>query len=113
MVAEWFGRAMTVPKYPEEEAECNAYKIEDLRAHISAGNPIRRNEGSRFAFQEHGDETWLFVDGQRYSCRETQTDLVRILCAGLIIDPEAFSQTQDNLQLLVHLLNRGSLYFPD
>jgi len=113
MLAEWFGRYMTVPKYQEAEMEVDAYGLEDARGYVSEGRWLARNEGSRFAFQEHGHEMRLFVDGRCYSCREAQADLVRKLCADLTIDPEAFSHTEDNLQLLVDLLNHESLYFPD
>jgi 50S ribosomal protein L16 3-hydroxylase len=113
LLAEWFGRYMTLPKYQEEVPDTEMFRFEDVRAHASAGKPLMRNEGSRFAFQEHGREIWLFVDGRRYPCREVQADLVRKLCADLTIDPEVFSHTEGNLQLLVDLLNHGSLYLPD
>jgi 50S ribosomal protein L16 3-hydroxylase len=113
LLAEWFGRFMTMPKYQEEETEVDTYRLEDVRAYASAGKLLTRNEGSRFAFQEHGRETWLFVDGRRYPCGEAQADLVRKLCADLTVDPETFSHIEDNLQLLVDLLNHGSLYLPD
>jgi len=113
MLAEWFGRYMTVPKYQEADMEVDAYGLEDVRGYVSEGRWLARNEGSRFAFQEHGRETRLFVDGRCYRCNEGQVDLVRKLCADLTIDPEAFSHTDLNLQLLVDLLNHGSLYLPD
>lgn len=113
LLAEWFGRYMTLPKYQEEGPDVEMYDLEDVRARVSAGKRLMRNEGSRFAFQEHGREIWLFVDGRRYQGSGVEADLVRILCANLILDPEAFSHMEGNLQLLVDLLNRGSLYFPE
>jgi 50S ribosomal protein L16 3-hydroxylase len=113
MLSEWFGRYMTMPKYQEEEADVGTYRLEDVRGYALAGKLFTRNEGSRFAFQEHGREIWLFVDGRRYPCREVKADLVKKLCADLTINPEAFSHTEGNLQLLVDLLNHGSLYLPN
>lgn len=113
MLAEWFGRFMTMPKYQEEETDVETYRLEDVRKYAAAGKWFTRNEGSRFAFQEHGREIRLFVDGRRYPCGEVQADLVRKLCADLSIEPEAFSHTEGNLQLLVDLLNHGSLYLPE
>jgi 50S ribosomal protein L16 3-hydroxylase len=113
MLAEWFGRFMTVPKYQEEETEVGTYRLEDARGYASAGKFLTRNEGSRFAFQEHGREIWLFVDGRHYTCGEAQSDLVRKLCADLTIDLGAVPHTEDMLSLLVDLLNHGSLYLPD
>jgi len=113
MLAEWFGRYMTVPKYQEAGMDVEVYGLEDVRGYVSAGRWLARNEGSRFAFQEDGRETRLFVDGRCYPCNEEQADLVRKLCADLTIDPKVFSHTGDNLQLLVDLLNHGSLYLPE
>jgi 50S ribosomal protein L16 3-hydroxylase len=113
LLAEWFGRFMTMPKYQEKEADGDTYQLEDVRTSVSAGRALRRNEGSRFAFQEHGREIWLFVDGRRYCCREAQAGLVKTLCAELTLIPEAFSHTEDNLQLVRDLLSQGSLYLQD
>jgi 50S ribosomal protein L16 3-hydroxylase len=113
MLAEWFGRFMTVPKYQEEETDVDTERLEDVRAYASAGRLLTRNEGSRFAFQEHGREIWLFVDGRRYICQKAQADLVKKLCAELTIDLGATPQTEDTLHLLVDLLNHGSLYLHD
>jgi 50S ribosomal protein L16 3-hydroxylase len=109
-LADWFGRYMTVPKYQQEETDVEPYGLKDVQAHASAGRLLNRNEGSRFAFEEHGPEIWLFVDGRRYSCPAEQAALVKTLCADLTIDSEAFSHIDGNLQLLVDLLNHGSLY---
>jgi 50S ribosomal protein L16 3-hydroxylase len=112
-LAEWFGRYMTTPKYEQEENIVETYSPNDIRAHAKAGKLLTRNEGSRFVFQEHGREIRLFVDGRRYFCHATQADLVKTLCADLTIDCRAFFHTEDNLQLLVDLLNHGSVYLPD
>jgi 50S ribosomal protein L16 3-hydroxylase len=113
MLAEWFGHYMTVPKFQQEETQVEAYFLEDVQAYASAGRLLTRKEGSRFAFQEHERETWLFVDGRIYLCPEGQADLVKKLCVDLTIDPKPFTQSEGNLQLLVDLLNRGSLYLSD
>lgn len=113
LLAEWFGRYMTLPKYQEEEADVEVSEVEKIRAHISAGTWLARNEGSRFAYQEHEHEVWLFVDGRRYVCPQGQADLVKKLCAGLTLNAEPFLHREGNLQLLADLLNHGSLYLPE
>jgi len=113
ILAEWFGRYMTEPKYRESETNSETYRLEDLRKHVSAGGILKRNEGSRFTFQEHGREFWLFVDGRCYHCPETQTDLVKKLCAERTLDPDMCLQTEGHLNLLLDLLNHGSLYLSD
>ena len=113
LLAEWFGRFVTAPKYPEDEPTTPIYRLEGLRAHILSGGRLVRNEGSRFAFQEHGNEVRLFVDGHCHHCQENQLELVQSLCAELTIDPGMYRQSDSQLQLLVDLLNQGSLYLSD
>jgi len=113
LLAEWFGRYMTSPKYPDEEREQDEYYFEDIRKHLTAGGKLIRNEGSRFAFQERGSELWLFVDGRCYRCSREQEDLVNFLCADRIFDPNLFMAIEEHLPLLIDLLNHGSLYVPD
>ncbi|GJL65987.1 MAG: cupin [Nitrospirales bacterium] len=113
LLAEWFGRFITAPKYPEEESEPEAYRLDDLRAHMANGGLLKRNEGSRMVFQERECEVALFVDGRHRRCSIAQVDLVKILCAKLTIDPCEYDQSDAALQLLVDLLNQGSLYLPN
>lgn len=112
-VAEWFGRSVTIPKYREEEPTQETYSLDDLRAHLSGGGVICRNEGSRFAFQEQETEIWLFVDGRFFRRSRTQADLIKILCAKREIGPEQLPKADEDLSLLLDLLNHGNLYFPD
>ncbi|GJL51652.1 MAG: cupin [Nitrospirales bacterium] len=112
LLAEWFGRFITAPKYPEEASEPEAYRLDDLRAHIANGGMLKRNEGTRMVFQERDRVRWLFVDGRRYECPADQKALVQALCTDLTINPGQYQQTEEHLQLLLDLLNRGSLYFP-
>jgi len=112
-MAEWFGRSMTNLKYQDENPVLDTYSLEDVRKHVSTGGMLIRNEGSRFAFQEHGNETWLFVDGRLYQCPETQADLIKTLCAIRDICSGQFSESEEDLSLLLDLLNHGSLYLSD
>lgn len=112
-LAKWFGMYMTRPKYQEEESSGPSYSLEDLRVHVSGGGVLFRNEGSRYAYQERGQEFWLFVDGRCYPCCGSQADLVKTLCAERTIGPALGLQSEDHLQLLLDLLNHGSLYLSD
>ncbi len=112
-VAEWFGRSMTTLKYQEENPTLDAYSLEDVRKHVAEGGVLIRNEGTRFAFQEHGNETWLFVDGRFYQCPETQVDLIKTLCSIREVCCDYFSESDEDLSLLLDLLNHGSLYLSD
>ncbi len=84
--------------------------LEDVRKQLSAGSKLIRNEGSRFAFQEHGNELWLFVDGRQYTCSQTVADLVKSLCAERIMDSDLSVPSDEHDSLLVDLLDHGSLY---
>jgi 50S ribosomal protein L16 3-hydroxylase len=111
-LAQWFGRYMTAPKYLDEETEQEEHRLEDVRQHLAAGGTLIRNEGSRFAFQEHGKGLWLFVDGRQYTCGEAVTDLVKTLCAERTFS-NICGQSEEHDSLLLDLLNHGSLYLSD
>ena len=111
-LAQWFGCYMTSPKYQEEEPTQEEHHLADVRQHVAGGGRLMRNEGSRFAFQEHGEILWLFVDGRQYICSELMTDLVKILCAQRTLEnPLGHSEEHD--LLILDLLNQGSLYLSE
>ena len=111
-LAQWFGRYMTAPKYLDEETEQEEHRLEDVRQHLAAGGTLIRNEGSRFAFQEHGKGLWLFVDGRQYTCGEAVAELVKTLCAERTFSTLG-GQSEEHDSLLLDLLKHGSLYLSD
>jgi len=111
-LAQWFGRYMTSPKYQDEEMTLEEYRLEDVCQHLAAGGTLIKNEGSRFAFQDHGKNLWLFVDGRPYACGETLTELVKTLCAERTFS-NICGQSEEHDSLLLDLLNHGSLYLSD
>ena len=111
-LAQWFGRYMTSPKYHDEETTQEDHRLADIRKHLAAGGKLIRNEGSRFAFQEHGNELWLFVDGRQYTCSESMMDLVKTLCAERTLS-HVCGQSEEQDSLLLDLLNHGSLYLSE
>ena len=111
-LAEWFGRYMTSPKYQDEETTQEDHRLIDVRQHLEEGGALIRNEGSRFAFQEHGENLWLFVDGRQYTCSESMTDLVKILCAKRTLS-DFCGQSEEHDSIIIDLLNHGSLYFSE
>ena len=112
-LAQWFGCYMTSPKYEDEEATQEEYRLADVRNHLAAGGTLIRNEGSRFAFQEHGKNVWLFVDGRQYTCSERMTDLVKTLCAERMIGSDLCVSSEGHDSLVLDLLSHGNLYFSD
>ncbi|HBP86649.1 MAG TPA: cupin [Nitrospiraceae bacterium] len=112
-LAQWFGCYMTSPKYQDEEATQEEYHLEDVRTHLAEGGKLVRNEGSRFAFHEHGKNLWLFVDGRQYTCRSLLTDLVKTLCAERMISSDQYVSSEGHDSLLLDLLSHGSLYLSD
>ena len=111
-LAQWFGCYMTSPKYQDEETVQEEHHLADVRQYIASGGKLIRNEGSRFAFQEHGKMLWLFVDGRQYICSELMTDLVKTVCAERTF-ANPFGQSDEHDSLILDLLNRGSLYLSD
>lgn len=112
-VAEWFGCSVTTPKYSDDDSSEQPYGLDDLRNYLTSGGMLRRNEGSRFAYQEQGDEIWLFVDGHCYRCPSSQLELVRALCDKREISNGREFLRKNTLPLVLDLLNQGSLYFPE
>ena len=112
-LAQWFGCYMTAPKYQEEEPTQEEYRLADVRNHLAAGGTLIRNEGSRFAFQEHGKNVWLFVDGRQYTCSARMADLVKTLCAERMIGSDLCVSSEGHDSLVLDLLSHGSLYLSD
>ncbi|HEV8077900.1 MAG TPA: cupin domain-containing protein, partial [Marinobacter sp.] len=111
----WFGQFATAPKSAETVVPADEPAAsEDLGAAIQAGEQVRWNEGSRFAFYELGDETALFVDGEQYLLRGDARPFAPLLCAGARVDTQAlaaFAEDDAILGLLTNLYNQGSIYF--
>ncbi|MBB5322440.1 cupin domain-containing protein [Marinobacter oulmenensis] len=114
-LALWFGQYSTAPKSldivvpPEEPADRT-----ELAEAIRALEPLRWNEGSRFAYHEFDGETALFVDGEQYLLKGDARPLAPLLCAGARIDMQAlaeFAGDEALLGLLTTLYNQGSVYF--
>jgi 50S ribosomal protein L16 3-hydroxylase len=114
-LALWFGQFTTAPKsmdivVPADEPA----EPEDLAEAIQAGEQLRWNEGSRFAYHDLADETALFVDGEQYLLKGDARPLAPLLCAGARIDMSAlaeFAGDEALLGLLTNLYNQGSVYF--
>ncbi|WP_323750679.1 cupin domain-containing protein [Marinobacter sp.] len=114
-LALWFGQYTTAPKsldivVPAEEPAT----AEDLAAAIGAGEQLRWNEGSRFAYHELEGETALFVDGEQYLLKGDAQPMAPLLCANARIDPAKLAiHANDDalLGLLTRLYNQGSVYF--
>ncbi len=116
-LASWFGQFTTEPKHEGivEPAE-QAWDDGDIAALLAAGDAVRWNEGSRFAFHEMSDRTLLFVDGERYVLRGDARPLAPVLCASSHPDARKLQDlTADPalLSLVTRLFNQGSLYCED
>jgi 50S ribosomal protein L16 3-hydroxylase len=111
----WFGQYTTAPKSMETliPAEQPAAP-EELAEAVRAGDQLRWNEGSRFAYHELDAETALFVDGEQYLLKGDARPLAPLLCANAVIDMTqlaAFTDDEALLGLLCTLYNQGSVYF--
>lgn len=111
----WFGQYATTPKSVETVVPADEpASSEDVAAAIQSGEPVRWNEGSRFAFYELENETALFVDGEQYLLRGDARPFAPLLCAAARVDGAALkAHVEDEaiLGLLTNLYNQGSIYF--
>ncbi|MFW1676348.1 JmjC domain-containing protein [Pontibacter sp. JAM-7] len=109
-VAEWFGRFMTEPKYPDQLEADDTAGLEEIETLLAEGIPCHRTEGSRFAYLQQDGGYKLFVDGNSFSCADSQAELISLLCSAEQVNPEV---TTENLNLLLALYRQGSLYFSE
>jgi len=106
-MAQWFGRAMTQPKYLDQIVPAeSATAPEALRASLERGDQLIRSPGSRFAWRRQDDaQATLFVDGDAISC---DPELARYLAAETRIDASVLDYP-DSERVLAALLDSGSL----
>ena len=113
---------MTTPKYsqtndlsPDEsnDASNNLYSLENVTKHLATGGQLIRNESSRFAYISKAGDHNLYVDGKCISSANDANQLIETLCSEIKLNSEMFSQTDNNMSLLLELLQRGALYIPE
>jgi 50S ribosomal protein L16 3-hydroxylase len=114
-ISDWFGRYITTPKYQQvsdlefHQSE-HTYSAAELKSHLASNYCLVRNESSRFAFKAAAKHNTLFVDGKYIETHPDSSKLVELLCSRIRIHPKDFTQSEDNLNLLLTLLNHSSLY---
>ena len=109
-LAQWFGRAMTQPKYVDQliPAE-HPTDVEALVAELQAGEVLVHSLGSRFAWRDLGNgNATLFVDGDAIECALPLAQAVA--AAQLDVD---ILEHKEAAMLLVALLDAGSLAWLD
>ena len=117
-IADWFGRYISTPKYQQpaqlelQESEVEN-QISDLREHLEAGRLLVRNEGSRFAFRAEQGNKILFADGISFDNRGDLNELIEVLCSEIELNKESFTQTDNNLGLILKLLHLGAIYLAE
>jgi 50S ribosomal protein L16 3-hydroxylase len=117
-ISDWFGRYITTPKYQQvndleiHQSE-HVYSISELKQHLASNYCLIRNEGSRFAFKAEAKHNTLFVDGRLIETQPNSNKLIELLCNHIKIHPKDFTQSEDNLNLLLTLLNYSSLYLTE
>lgn len=110
-LAQWFGRAMTQPKYvdqlvPTEHATIPA----ELVAALHDGAELVRPPGSRFAWRALGDDrATLFADGDGAEC---PLPLARALASRNALDV-GILELDGAPELLAALIDAGSLGWAD
>lgn len=112
-LARWLGKYVTDPKYPDlEQSAEEPITVVDLKDALAEGDlHLCRNEGSRFSFYEHDEQSLqLFVDGEVFECTGATCTLAKVLCQNPAIVVSRGDWSSDAMRLLVKLFNQGSLY---
>jgi len=108
----YFGCAVTEPKYPELISRPQPPVTPD---DIPASTSWEINPASRVAFLRTATGVQLFADASLFELPETFVAIVESLCAQRIIpvsEHERILQTEAGPQLLVELINQGTLIAP-
>ncbi|WP_404419753.1 JmjC domain-containing protein [Marinospirillum sp.] len=118
-INEWFGRAMTQTKYPDQLLPPEQpWTQEDLAQEIAeveaADEPLLAvSEGSRLAFRAGEEGRWLFADGEAWSYSAELQPWIEELCQLSTLTTDFIEQSLQNKEarhLLLALINQGSLY---
>ena len=115
LISHWFGRFVTTPKYHQADImdikpDETIYSIKDLESHLASGGLLVRNESSRFAYEVKDNKNILFVDGSCFDNLNDIDELIEILCTEIELSDDSFSQSDENMKLLIKLLQRGAIY---
>ncbi len=106
-IQHWFGRYMTVPKYPDLEPDTPEETGQDW----TTFSQLERHPASRFAFYpEENEEATLYVDGEQYLCSRA---LAECLCATISLDTHelrACAQSEQDQALISELVEAGKLW---
>ncbi|BES71101.1 cupin domain-containing protein [Marinobacter nanhaiticus D15-8W] len=114
LLALWLGQYTTAPKSndivaaPEDPIDAG-----QLVEALEAGEVLRWNEGSRFAYRPVGDQVALFVDGERFMLGGDAQAIAPVLCSGSEpnqVELRRLAEDPALAGLLVTLFNHGSLY---
>ena len=97
---------MNYSDYNESDATLSLQVLQDQ---LATGATLSRELTSRFAFFKQAHQHILFVNGECINTCPGTNALVEQLCAGMTLDHQDFTHTDDNLTLILILINQGAL----
>lgn len=112
-LATWLGQYVTDPKYPDlEQQPEDEISLEQIQGALEDSDLLlTRNEGSRFSYYQIADDkVILFADGTSFECEGPTCSLATSLCQNVNIVINQGDWSDQALQILVSLLNQGSVY---
>lgn len=112
---DWFGCYATTPKYDSpnyfnSDESNETLSLHELKNHLSLQHNLYRNESSRFAFIKQNHQHVLFVDGEKIPSNSKSNTLIEKLCHQTNVCHQDLTATDDNLNLILLLINKGALY---
>ncbi len=114
-IKAWFGRYMTQPKYLDQLVPAEkALTLADMEQEIAQGLAICLSEGSRIAFSEAENGLLLFADGDGFDVSATDREVVVFLTEQKhLTQSELYSSSNEFKEIVLELINRGTLYLSD
>lgn len=117
-LSEWFGRAMTQTKYPDQllpqEHPWTTATLHELLEETNDDDLLFVvAEGSRLAFRASAEGNWLFADGEALTFSKKLEDWVAKLCATPNLELDFIKLTlslPEASELFIKLINQGTVY---
>lgn len=115
-LADWFGRLMTEPKYPDLVAGGLDIDAAELQQRLAAGELLQLSLSARTAISETAGRPQLFADGHSFELDGDSLALGRAVAAalpGTPLDGAMFQNGASALCLALQLYETGTLHFAD
>lgn len=112
----WLGRYLSEPKTGENSLEPQDISKSDFKKIINRKKSFIKTPKCRFLYFSHGNDTYLFANGQRFIIPASHTEFAAIICAQNSFkysDYQAFLANDECFALLHQMLCSDLIYIKE